>query len=170
MRDLNIPNATQLHRRYFKRKSGRDILSRQAIYVLCNRPKMIEIQMVTKVCNALGLSPADLWRADKRNRVLIMESLNKSLAILTVNRYACSICWGDLEMHNDLSNNSMVFVVCKKCQDETRGYVTKYFVNRRRGESEFEKINVTHLMRKLGYIENPLKNVSRESIMKSLGY
>lgn len=100
-----------------------------------------------------------------------MEALPETLARKTVKRYACSICWGELEMRPAIHlEQGWYFVVCKKCQDETRGYVTQYFVNRRRGESEFEKVNVTHLMQKLGYIENPLKGISREAIIKSLGF
>lgn len=100
-----------------------------------------------------------------------MEALNESLARKTVKRYACSICWGELEMFPAMDkDNGFYYVTCKKCQEETRGYVTQYYVNRRRGESEFEKVNVTTLLRKLGYIDNPLKGKSRAEIMKNLGY
>ena len=100
-----------------------------------------------------------------------MEPLTEALARKTVKRYACSICWGELEMLPAIEKeNGWYYVTCKKCRDETRGYVTQYFVNRRRGESEFEKLNVVHLMRKLGYLENPLKGLSREAIIKSLGF
>jgi len=100
-----------------------------------------------------------------------MDALNEQLARKTIKRYACSICWGELELRPAIHlEGNFYFVVCKKCQDDTRGYVTQYFVNRRRGESEFEKLNVTILMRRLGYLDNPLKGVSRESIIKSLGY
>lgn len=100
-----------------------------------------------------------------------MEALNEQLARKTVSRYVCSICWGDLELRPAIHlENGWYFAVCKKCQDETRGYVTKYFVNRRRGESEFEKVNVTHLLRHLGIIENPLKGKSAADLKKSLGF
>jgi hypothetical protein len=100
-----------------------------------------------------------------------MEPLNETLALKTVKRYACSNCWGDLEMRPAIHlPNGWYYVVCHKCQDDTKGYVTQYFVNRRRAESEFEKVNVVHLMRKLGYIENPLKGMSRAEILKSIGF
>lgn len=100
-----------------------------------------------------------------------MEPLNEALARKTVKRYACSICWGELELRPAIHlDNGWYFVVCKKCQDETRGYVTQFFVNRRRGESEFEKVNVTHLMQKLGLIENPLKGKNQKELIKELGF
>ena len=67
-------------------------------------------------------------------------------------------------------DNGFYFVVCKKCQDETKGYVTQFFVNRRRGESEFEKGDVTRLLIKLGIFENPLKGKTRGDLLKELGF
>lgn len=99
-----------------------------------------------------------------------MESFDLVMATKTRKRYACSNCWGELEIVPDMRDSLKYFVLCAKCKDETRGYVTQYFVNRRRGESEFEKVNVVHLMQKLGLIHDPLKNVSRADIIKSLGY
>jgi hypothetical protein len=99
-----------------------------------------------------------------------MESFDLVFATKTRKRYACSNCWGDLELVPDLRESHKYFVLCCKCQDETRGYVSQYFVERRRGESEGDKVNVVHLLRKLGIMENPLKGVSREEILKSLGF
>lgn len=97
-----------------------------------------------------------------------MEVLNKSLAILTVKRYACSICWGELETRADPRDPSMSFVVCRKCQDETRGYVSKFFVNRRRGESEFEKLDVSKLLYQTGIWKKEQQTV--DQLKKQLGY
>ena len=99
-----------------------------------------------------------------------MESLDAELARKTVKHYACSNCWGDLEIRPDITKPEMYFVVCQKCGDETKGYVTKYFVNRRRGESEFEKRDVNKLLIKTGIIPNPLEGMTREDIKKSLGF
>lgn len=100
-----------------------------------------------------------------------MDALNETMARKTVKRYACSLCWGELEMRSAIHlENGFYFVVCKKCQDETRGYVTQYFVNRRRGESEFEKGDVTRLLIKLGFAENPLKGKTRADLLKELGF
>jgi len=86
-----------------------------------------------------------------------MESLNDEMARKTVKRYACSNCWGDLKIIPDITKQEMYFVICETCLDETKGYVTKYFVNRRRGVSEFEKRDVTRLLQKLSLLPSPVR-------------
>lgn len=97
-----------------------------------------------------------------------MEALNAELARKTVNRYACSNCWGDLELAPDLRENGMYFVTCKKCKEETKGYVSQYFVNTRRTASEFEKRDVTRMLKSIGVIASPKK--STNELMKELGF
>lgn len=100
-----------------------------------------------------------------------MEPLNEQLARKTVKRYACSICWGELELRPAIHlENGWYFVVCKKCQDETRGYVTQYFVDHRRSDSVGEKMSVDHLLVKLKIIPNPLEGMNKKDIIKSLGF
>ena len=99
-----------------------------------------------------------------------MDSLNAELARKTVKNYCCSNCWGDLETTPDLRQNDMYFVICQKCQDETKGYVTKYFANQRRNESEFEKRDATRLLQKLDILPNPRKGMTREDLLKQMGY
>jgi hypothetical protein len=98
-----------------------------------------------------------------------MEALNEELATKTVKRYVCSICWGELEIRTAIENG-WYFVVCKKCQDETRGYVTQYFVSRRRGESEFELLDAKRLLRKLKIIPDDRPPRSREQSLRELGF
>jgi hypothetical protein len=78
-----------------------------------------------------------------------MEALTSELAHKTVKNYSCSNCWGDLEIVSDMRGHNMYFVICPKCKDDTKGYITKYFVNQRRAESEFEKRDVVRLLQKL---------------------
>jgi predicted amidophosphoribosyltransferase len=99
-----------------------------------------------------------------------MEALNQELATKTVKNYCCSNCWGELEIAPDLRENGMYFVICPKCQEETKGYVTKYFANQRRNESEFEKRDAVRLLQKLDILPNPRKNMTREDLLKQLGY
>lgn len=61
-------------------------------------------------------------------------------------------------------------VICKKCGDETKGYVTQYYVNRRRAESEFEEVSARHLLQKLEIIPNPHAGKSTEQLLKELGF
>jgi hypothetical protein len=99
-----------------------------------------------------------------------MEALTAELAEKTVKNYACSNCWGDLEFTPDMRENDMYFVICKKCQDETKGYVTKYFINQRRNESEFEKRDVIRLLHKLDILPNPRKGMTEKDLLNQLGY
>lgn len=97
-----------------------------------------------------------------------MEALNADLARKTVKFYACSNCWSDLEILPDMREKGMYFVTCVKCKEETRGYVTKYFVSTRRDASEFEKRDVTRLLKKVGVL--PKEERSKKEIMHELGY
>ncbi len=84
-----------------------------------------------------------------------MESFDSVLAHKTVKRYVCSNCWGELEIVPDMTKQERYFVICKKCQDDTKGYVTKYYANRRRNESAFEERDVTRLLQKTGILPKP---------------
>jgi DNA-directed RNA polymerase subunit RPC12/RpoP len=97
-----------------------------------------------------------------------MEAFDRELARKTVKNYACSNCWGELELRPDLREADKYFVVCKKCQDDTRGYVTQYFVNTRRSASEFEKRDVTRLLQSIGVIQKPQR--TQAEIMNSMGF
>lgn len=99
-----------------------------------------------------------------------MQPLDFLLARKTVKHYACSSCWGELEMNPDPKQADLYQVTCKKCQDETKGYVTQYYVNRRRSESQFEEVNATHMLMKAGVLENPHAGKSTEQLLKELGF
>lgn len=99
-----------------------------------------------------------------------MESMDAELARKTVKDYCCSNCWGDLELTPDLRGNGLYFAVCSKCKDETKGYVTRYFANRRRTESEFELRDATRLLQEIGIMPNPNAGKTREQLLKELGF
>ena len=98
-----------------------------------------------------------------------MESFDLIFATKTRKRYVCSVCWGELELVRDPRDVTRYFVLCKRCKDETRGYVTQYFVNRRRGESEGEKRDVVRLLQTAGIIQKPPRK-SVEQNLKELGF
>ena len=98
-----------------------------------------------------------------------MESFDLIYATKTRKRYACSNCWGELELVPDMRERGKYFVTCVRCKDETRGYVTQYFVNRRRGESEGEKREVNKLLITIGVFQKPHYG-SREQIISDLGF
>lgn len=97
-----------------------------------------------------------------------MEAINLVLAHKTVKNYYCSNCWGELEIIYSEFVNPLVFVTCKRCQENTNGYVTKYFADRRRGESEFEKRDVIRLLQTAGIIKKEAR--TRAQIMKEIGF
>ena len=96
-----------------------------------------------------------------------MQALDFLLARKTVKFYACSNCWGDLEM---IPEGEGYQVLCKKCGPETKGYVTQHYITRRRAESEFEEVNVAHMLMKSDVIENPHKGKTTEQLLKELGF
>jgi DNA-directed RNA polymerase subunit RPC12/RpoP len=96
-----------------------------------------------------------------------MQILNDELTRKTVKFYACSSCWGDLEA---IPAEDGYQVLCRKCGPETKGYVTQGYVNRRRAESEFEEVNVTHMLMKSGTIENPHAGKTTAQLLKELGF
>lgn len=99
-----------------------------------------------------------------------MESMNAELAEKTVKDFCCSNCWGELELAPDLRGNGLYFVTCQKCKEETKGYVTKYFANRRRIESEFEAREAIRVLRKMGVLPDPNKGKSRAELLKEIGF
>ncbi len=63
LKDLNI-TPPQAQKRYFADK--KNYLSRQTLYSLCVKPPMmIRTATQDKICNAIGITPADLWREVK---------------------------------------------------------------------------------------------------------
>jgi hypothetical protein len=96
-----------------------------------------------------------------------MQILDEAYARKTVKFYACSNCWGELEM---VPAGNGYSVLCKKCGAETKGYVTQRYVNRRRAESEFEEVNAVHMLTHAGVLENPLAGKSTSELLKELGF
>lgn len=99
-----------------------------------------------------------------------MEPLNFELARKTIKRYVCSNCWGELEMTPDPEHEGMYQVTCMKCKDETKGYVSQHFVERRRAESEFEERDAIHLLRKVNILPDPMAGKSQADLLKELGF
>lgn len=98
-----------------------------------------------------------------------MESLDLVYAHQTVKKYVCSACWGDLEVVCDPRDINKFFVLCQKCKEETRGYVTKFYAERRRSDSIGEKIEATKLLRSIGVLEKPAPK-SKEQLIHELGF
>ena len=98
-----------------------------------------------------------------------MDAMNGQLARKTVKLYRCSNCWGELESLPDLTGKlDSFFVTCKKCKEETKGYVTEHFVKQRQSDSAFEAREVTRMMKKVGVL--PSEKRSSSEILKQMGF
>lgn len=75
----------------------------------------------------------------------------------------CAICWGHLNI--DGKHNA---VYCGTYQEEHRdaGFVTAYYVEKRRQASSGEKVEVNQVLRDIGIL--PTK--TEDEIMKDLGF
>lgn len=98
-----------------------------------------------------------------------MQALNFQMARKTVKFYCCSNCWGELEMKPEPTGKpDMHIVTCRNCKDDTKGYVTKHFVDRRRQESEFEKRDVTRTLKSIGVIKKEDRTAAQ--ILQEMGF
>ena len=98
---------------------------------------------------------------------IMVEPLDDALAATTIRDYACSNCWGHLLRH---PVDSGWLVLCHRCGEETRGYVTKSFVELKRAENLGEAGEVNDLLTGLGIIEKPHAGKSEEQLLKELGF
>lgn len=96
------------------------------------------------------------------------EPMSFELARNTVKWYGCAGCWGELEMNP--APDGGYLVTCKSCGAETRGYVSQKYIERRRGESVGEAIQVKRLLIKTGYLVDPLKGKTKAELIRELGY
>ena len=98
---------------------------------------------------------------------MIGHVFNLELAERTVKRYVCSACWGHLtQKHADNGN----LIECHSCKEETPGFVTKAFAERRREESIGEKMDTTKMLREVGGIENPHAGKSTKQLLSEMGF
>jgi hypothetical protein len=98
-----------------------------------------------------------------------MDAMPFELASLTSRRYLCSACWGKLLPPAPAEGGGFV-VLCETCGDETKGYVSQFYVDHRRGESVGEEREVKQMLVKMGILPDPLAGKSKETLLKELGY
>jgi len=79
---------------------------------------------------------------DQDEMVVGIGALDDKQAEFTVRDYVCAWCWGNLLKFP--APKRMWFVRCSKHLDETPGYVTKRYAERRRGESVGEKVDAKY--------------------------
>lgn len=82
-----------------------------------------------------------------------LESLE---AMHIENHYVCASCWGTLITQRVKPEERLFKVICKKC-GEDRGFVTREYAEKRRGESKVEAVEVRRNLGKvLGLKEKPI--------------
>ena len=73
-------------------------------------------------------------------------------------------------MGRHIGERQMV-VYCPNCgEDNTKGYVTKFFADMRRSENEGERMDVEDLMTSIGLLENPHKGKTEKQLLDELGF
>ncbi len=98
-----------------------------------------------------------------------MQPLTFALARKTVKFYRCSNCWGELEQRDDPAGKPDSYIVeCKKCKEETKGYVTEHFVLRKQGESEFEARDVKRMLKKIKVLPSEEKTAAQ--LLQEMGF
>ena len=91
-------------------------------------------------------------------------------ASLTIRDYVCSNCWGHLDKMPAPEERAW-FVYCPNCGIEnTTGYVTKYFAERRRADSAGDLADTRHMLQKIGVIKNPHAGKTVKQLLEELGF
>ena len=98
----------------------------------------------------------------------MIEPMDLILAGVTVRDYVCSNCWGHL-YQLPLKGSRLWLVLCNSCQDQTRGYVTRYYAESRRSESHFELYETRKMLEDVGVLDPPERKSERQ-ILKELGF
>ena len=96
------------------------------------------------------------------------ELLDDILAEITVRDYVCSNCWGHLNMYP--AGKRQWRVECHNCGEHTVGFVTKYYTQKRLGDSLGELIDTRPMLQDLGIIQNPHKDKTVEELLAELGF
>lgn len=77
-----------------------------------------------------------------------VEPVSRYLLDDTLRDYVCSICWGPLDFHYDTETKQW-YALCRSHKEETTGYTSRNFAERRRKESEHELIEAAYNLREI---------------------
>lgn len=98
----------------------------------------------------------------------MMELLDDRWKELTLRDYVCSNCWGHLLAYP--MDGQMWLVICHRCGDETKGYVTKYFAEGRRSESHGEQFEARQMLQEMGILQREHAGKSEDELIKEMGF
>lgn len=95
--------------------------------------------------------------------------MSQVMSQVTIRDCVCSICWGHLLRWPEPGTRDGWIVKCHRCQDRTRGFVTKYYAETRRSDSIAEKWEVRSMLEDMGIIDKqPSRPVGQ--ILSELGF
>ena len=95
------------------------------------------------------------------------ELLDDILAYKTVRDYVCSNCWGHL-LYFPVGMKWRI--ECHNCGEHTVGFVTKYYTQKRLGDSLGELIDARPMLQDLGIIQNPHEDKTVEELLREMGF
>lgn len=114
-----------------------------------------------------AIQVGEQWYApDPDERVL--DPMRWIMADYTVLHYLCSGCYGHLR--HLFAPGRLYYVECGKCGKDTRGFVSKSFVEQRRSDSIAEAMEVRPMLQEAGIIDSPNKGKSPEDLLREMGY
>src|SRR5690349_2194354 len=79
--------------------------------------------------------------------------------------YVCSTCWGDLAFRYE---DSQWYAICPECGEETKGYTSKNFAERKRTESGSELIEAERNLRSILGLAHERQTVDQN--LRDLGF
>jgi len=98
---------------------------------------------------------------------LIMTDVMGQRAVM---HYLCSQCWGDLRIEYIPGKERICKIRCWRCGEDTKGIVTKKFVEYKRSVSEDEAMEVRGVLEDLGIIDAERSGKSPDELLEDLGY
>lgn len=100
-----------------------------------------------------------------------MNALDDRWAALTIRDYCCSNCWGHLLKTPALDDERKWWVFCPNCGlENTAGYVTKKFAERRRSESVADQMDARQMLQDLGIVKDPHAGKTAAQLLAELGF
>ena len=82
-------------------------------------------------------------------------------------KYVCATCWSHLLQYP--APGRMIELRCAK-YDEHRGFHSKWFVERQRQDDLAGAVDIKHMLREVGVIENPHAGKTADDLMAELGF
>jgi DNA-directed RNA polymerase subunit RPC12/RpoP len=99
-----------------------------------------------------------------------MQAIPNRLGQITVEKYVCSLCWGQLVLYYDPQDREKSIVLCGRCGEDTKGYVSKYYAEHHRQDNSLDAIMVTRMLENIGIIQRTRPVLTEQELLKSIGF